>query len=189
MERELALLEREPVLPFRTSCRLRGGSTAQEQFDSLFDEDYSYLMGKLLGVGRARAVPNEYDFQDMCNELDKLPRGSGRLNISSELFQFIVHTVVSICQHHASLTYVDKATTGVGRGDFKRYWVSHFAAYSTQVRKLTYGEYGTVRSTEQEHTIRAVWIYLMVIKTLRYEIPLTRANNATLVVRRTSLTR
>lgn len=116
-----------------------------------------------------------------------MPRGRGRLILSCELFNFIVQTVVLICQTHESQRY-DRATHSVSKGDFKRYWVSHFAAYRRQVQRLRYGDAGTVRSVEQEHTIRAVWIYLMVMKTITYETPCTRANDATLVVRRTTLT-
>ena len=81
-----------------------------------------------------------------------------------------------------------KAAHGVSKGDFRRYGTSYFASYRKQVKRLPFGAESTIRITEQEHTIRAVWIYMMVMKTVTYETPFSRANDATLVVRRTSLT-
>ena len=187
IERELALLEREPVLPFRTSCRLRGGASAAEQFDSMFGNNYAYLMRKLIGPHRERDVPNEYDMQDMCNELDKLPPGGRRLSLSCELFNFVKAQITFVCLINEDWPY-DRADHVVTKRDYKRFWVDYFANLRRQSERLKFGHQGTVRSPDQEHTIRAVWIYLMVIKAHTYETPLTRTDNATLVVRRTSLT-
>ena len=187
MQREIASLEREPALPFRTSCRLRGGASAAEQFDSMFGNEYAYLMRKLIGAHRERDEPNEYDMQDMCNELDKLPPGGRRLSLSCELFDFIKTQITFVCLIHENWPY-DRAEHLVSKRDYKRSWVDYFAHHRRQAERLKFGHQGTVRSPDQEHTIRAVWIYLMVITAHIYDTPLTRTNDATLVVRRTSLT-
>ena len=172
---------------FRFTCRLRGGATVQEQFDALFGNGYSYFMGHDDVTGDVRTVTCELDMQEICNYLDIIDHGSGRLNISPELFAYIVQQINTACLLHEGQRY-NKLTHGVSKQDFRRNWVGYFASLRKQANRLVYGKEGTPRHREQEHTVRAMWIYVMTMKTITYETPSSRTHGATLVVRRTALT-